>query len=405
MARLAEVFAAKHITFGGQVSGSLVGCWQRCAPAAAQCMHGVSPLDRRRRRQQQQAVAGACPATPMRQLLSCLFPSLCALPHPLQKSSAALEMETSEGRGRKMWHLLPTRMHNRVRPAAAARIRLPRLGHAACAAGRLSAMEYACCTQSSLPLTPSSCCPSPVHRLQFRVKQTPPGAVPISPAESLEVPALLQHSQQQQQPVPQEAPPQSSAFAAAAAAAEAAEAGAARAAPSEAASGRASTNAASPQRFQSATLLREPGSGLARAGQMMRAGSLEQSPSAGSGEVTVNPQHAASKPVQFKQSPIEKMYRRVRGGSTQLAGWQAGQAGWCLECSKRHSDAASAVGARAHVGWLAAQPTIIHLPSPPTPPPLPPFLCNVCRRFWQRKGDVFHLLLGMALVLDDRCSF
>ena len=25
------------------------------------------------------------------------------------------------------------------------------------------------------------------------------------------------------------------------------------------------------------------------------------------------------------------------------------------------------------------------------------------RHFWQRKGDVFHLLLNMALVLDDRC--
>lgn len=27
---------------------------------------------------------------------------------------------------------------------------------------------------------------------------------------------------------------------------------------------------------------------------------------------------------------------------------------------------------------------------------------HACRRFWQHKGDVFHLLLGMAIALDDR---
>jgi hypothetical protein len=36
------------------------------------------------------------------------------------------------------------------------------------------------------------------------------------------------------------------------------------------------------------------------------------------------------------------------------------------------------------------------------PPPHLPFL--PCRHFWQRKGDVFHLLLNMAIVLDDRCG-
>jgi hypothetical protein len=55
---------------------------------------------------------------------------------------------------------------------------------------------------------------------------------------------------------------------------------------------------------------------------------------------------------------------------------------------------------------VAGGATDHHPPAQPSNhPALPPFLCNVCRRFWQRKGDVFHLLLGMALVLDDRCSF
>ena len=61
------------------------------------------------------------------------FP-LHTIPSFLQKSSAALDMETSEGKGRTMWHLLPTRMHNRVSPAAARGIRMPWLGHAVCAA-------------------------------------------------------------------------------------------------------------------------------------------------------------------------------------------------------------------------------------------------------------------------------
>lgn len=42
---------------------------------------------------------------------------------------------------------------------------------------------------------------------------------------------------------------------------------------------------------------------------------------------------------------------------------------------------------------------------PPCSLPLTPLLASALarsRRFWQRKGDVFHLLLNMALVLDDR---
>ena len=33
-----------------------------------------------------------------------------------------------------------------------------------------------------------------------------------------------------------------------------------------------------------------------------------------------------------------------------------------------------------------------------------PRRCCWCRHFWHRKGDVFHLLLNIALVLDDRCG-
>ena len=37
--------------------------------------------------------------------------------------------------------------------------------------------------------------------------------------------------------------------------------------------------------------------------------------------------------------------------------------------------------------------------------PLPMFRpWRWCRHFWHRKGDVFHLLLNIALVLDDRCG-
>ena len=38
------------------------------------------------------------------------------------------------------------------------------------------------------------------------------------------------------------------------------------------------------------------------------------------------------------------------------------------------------------------------LTPPPHPPPPPP----PSRNFWRRKGDVFHLLLSLAIVLDDR---
>ena len=41
-----------------------------------------------------------------------------------------------------------------------------------------------------------------------------------------------------------------------------------------------------------------------------------------------------------------------------------------------------------------------------TLPPFPGHLAVCCgSRFWQHKGDVFHLLLGMAIVLDDRWAF
>lgn len=41
------------------------------------------------------------------------------------------------------------------------------------------------------------------------------------------------------------------------------------------------------------------------------------------------------------------------------------------------------------------------MPSAPSPPRMSP-IEKMYRQFWRRKGDVFHLLLGMAVVLDDR---
>lgn len=41
------------------------------------------------------------------------------------------------------------------------------------------------------------------------------------------------------------------------------------------------------------------------------------------------------------------------------------------------------------------------LPPPPPTPRMNP-IEKMYRQFWRRKGDVFHLLLGMAVVLDDR---
>ena len=39
---------------------------------------------------------------------------------------------------------------------------------------------------------------------------------------------------------------------------------------------------------------------------------------------------------------------------------------------------------------------------PPTPAMSP--IEKLYRRFWHRKGDVFHLLLSLAISLDDRCA-
>ncbi|KAL4448591.1 hypothetical protein ABPG75_005810 [Micractinium tetrahymenae] len=155
---------------------------------------------------------------------------------------------------------------------------------------------------------------------RFGVKQTPPGAHPVPTAQSLEADGLP-------------AVPELAGIAGAA--------GAAGAAATNGGGGSADL----PQRFRSATLLRRPGEGLEKAGELMRASlqaagaqqaqqgaAAQQGPGGGDGPVRPNPQRGASRPASYKQSPIEKMYRR----------------------------------------------------------------------FWQHKGDVFHLLVNMALVLDDR---
>lgn len=154
-------------------------------------------------------------------------------------------------------------------------------------------------------------------RNRFRLKQTPPRATPIPTQQSLEADAL-----------------QDAAIIQAAAAASAAEQGAApgggaNGSAAGSGGGRASGTDYQPQRFRSATLLRQPGAGLAKAAELMRASQAVSQDGSG---VQPNPQRGTSKMPQYKQSPIERMYRR----------------------------------------------------------------------FWQHKGDVFHLLLGMAIVLDDR---
>ncbi|PRW44896.1 kinase-like superfamily [Chlorella sorokiniana] len=149
-------------------------------------------------------------------------------------------------------------------------------------------------------------------RNRFRVKQTPVGATPIPTQQSLEADAL-----------------QDAAIIRAAAAAAAAEAGAG---PGSGGAGGANGSGAAddqPLRFRSATLLRRPGEGLAKAAELMRASQAVSQDGSG---VQPNPQRGTSKMPQYKQSPIERVYRR----------------------------------------------------------------------FWQHKGDVFHLMLGMAIVLDDR---
>ncbi|KAL4423056.1 hypothetical protein ABPG77_005861 [Micractinium sp. CCAP 211/92] len=172
-------------------------------------------------------------------------------------SRRSLEMETSEGMTpggqQKSWHLMPTGIRNR-----------------------------------------------------FRVKQTPPGARPVTTAESLAAEGLPAVPELE---------------------------GAAGAAAAHAANG----DADQWQRFRGATLLRRPGEALDKAGELMRASQQaaagqEAQQGRGGSSVRPNPQRSASRPASYKQSPIEKMYRR----------------------------------------------------------------------FWQGKGDVFHLLVNMALVLDDR---
>lgn len=215
-----------------------------------------------------------------------------------KRGGGTIEMQTSEavlpGRKQKTWHLVPTGIKNR-----------------------------------------------------FRVKQTPAGARPVASADSLAADGMLPpvaelhaaHMTQQQQPgqAQQQRPGQAQRQPVAAAPAGPA---AAAGEQDEVAGGGDDVHAL-PQRYKSATLLRRPGEGLERAGELMRASQGEganpvRSPggtgSSDGGSVQYNPQRVSSHPVSYKQSPIEKMYRR----------------------------------------------------------------------FWRRKGDVFHLLVNMALVLDDR---
>lgn len=93
---------------------------------------------------------------------------------------------------------------------------------------------------------------------QFRVKQTPPGAAPIPTQQSLEADALRDAAIIQ-------------AAAAAAAAEEGAAGGGDGAAGAAPGSGAAAGADDQPQRFRSATLLRQPGAGLAKAAELMRA--------------------------------------------------------------------------------------------------------------------------------------
>ena len=103
------------------------------------------------------------------------------------------------------------------------------------------------------------CSPCASCSPQFRLKQTPPRATPIPTQQSLEADTL-----------------QDAAIIQAAAAASAAEQGAApgggaNGSAAGSGGGRASGTDYQPQRFRSATLLRQPGAGLAKAAELMRA--------------------------------------------------------------------------------------------------------------------------------------
>ncbi|EFN56120.1 expressed protein [Chlorella variabilis] len=141
-----------------------------------------------------------------------------------------IQMETSDAKKRRTWHLLPTGMKNR-----------------------------------------------------FRVKQTPAGAAPLTSAKSLQAHGLPAAAAEQLAAVPEPG-----------------------------AGGSAADD--KPQRFRSATLLRRPGEGMAKAAELMRQSGGPGGQVNGVSLGMPNPQRAASRPPPPKQSPIERMHFWERKG-------------------------------------------------------------------------------------------
>lgn len=225
MARLAEVFTAKNITFGTQVGG-----W---VPCCAHC--GWRPAGGLRARRQRPAArdVAAHRGGGSRASLERLPPwprRACCAP----QSKRTIQVETAQGvsKGRE-WHLLPTGILHRVRRAPHRSCHRRHGRRPISAAAAAHALAHAADTAPA----------------QFKVKQTPAGATPVRTQASLD------------------------AVAAVAAAADAATevAGAAMAAASGGANGGGSGGEDVPQRLRSATLLRQPGTGMLKAAELMRA--------------------------------------------------------------------------------------------------------------------------------------
>lgn len=261
---------------------------------------------------------------------------------------------------------------------------------------------------------------------QFRVKQTPAGATPIPTQQSLEADAL-----------------QDAAIIRAAAAAAAAEEGAAGGGAnaggvdgsgSGGAIGANGSGAADeqPQRFRSATLLRQPGAGLAKAAELMRASQAISQDGATRKGVWRWPA-AKGMPLALTASPAAHSYLPQAAGCRAT---RSGQALRCLSTSRAPLSACTGGQAVLQASLVklkrnglncnlrqqrgGARPRLLEHSwqdgsrqgrwarfcficlLTPNLTALNVSFHTQCRRFWQHKGDVFHLLLGMAIVLDDR---
>lgn len=209
------------------------------------------------------------------------------------QSRKTVEMQTSEwavpGRHKRTWHLLPTGLRGRVSRARCVAWPRQQMWLSNAWGQLLAALQRRRLARRPTlePPRATSLCPA----LQFRVKQTPAGA---APAADTATQATLN------------AAADAAALSAAAEAAAAAEAGAVGAAD-------VGADGDKPTRLRSTTLLRRPGAGMEKAGELMRASQAASqaasTASSGSG-VQRNPQRSASRAPTFKQSPIERMYRR-----------------------------------------------------------------------------------------------